>query len=298
MIRMGKPHKGLLAMAAVALTALAFTAPALALKPTGDFVNFGNCPTKVTGVNFCVFALTTSGEFKIKKTTVPITKTITLQGGIIENEETEAETWVNAANGAETLSKTPQSVPGGLLKIVAPSFFGEPLSKIFNEFINKGITGVNATAELVGNITINRGALFTGAPNALNLPVRVHLENEFLGPKCYVGSASKPVNIQLTTGTTSPPLPNLPITGKAGEFEIKDEGNLVILKNNSLVNNTFAAPGAEGCGSQILFGIFTGIISSAVNSQLELPSVSGNNTAILNGTLENARASSVVASEK
>jgi hypothetical protein len=298
MIRMGKPHKGLLAMAAVALTALAFTAPAMALKPTGDFVNFGNCPTKVTGVNFCVFALTTSGEFKIKKTTVPITKTITLQGGIIENLETEAETWVNAANGAETLSKTPQAVPGGLLKIVAPSFFGEPLSKIFNEFINKGITGVNATAELVGNITINRGALFTGAPNALNLPVRVHLENGFLGPKCYVGSASKPVNIQLTSGTTSPPLPNLPITGSLGEIEIKDEGNLVVLKKNSLVNNTFAAPGAEGCGSQILFGIFTGIIDSAVNSQLELPSVSGNNTAILNGTLENSSAAAVVASEK
>jgi hypothetical protein len=298
MIRMGKPHMGLLAVVAAALMALAFAAPALALKPTGDFVNFGNCPTKVTGVNFCVFAQTTSGEFKIKKTTVPITKTITLQGGIIENEETEAETWVNAANGAETLSKTPQTVPGGLLKVVAPSFFGEPLSKIFNEFINKGITGVNATAELVGQITISRLALLTGAPNALNLPVRVHLENEFLGPKCYVGSASKPVNLELTTGTTSPPPPNEPITGALGEFELKDEGTLLILRKNSLVNNTFAAPGSQGCGSQILFGIFTGIIDAAVNSELELPSASGNNTAILNGTLENSSAAAVVASEK
>jgi hypothetical protein len=298
MIRMGKPHMGLLAVVAAALMALAFAAPTLALKPTGDFVNFGNCPTKVTGVNFCVFAQTTSGEFKIKKTTVPITKTITLQGGIIENEETEAETWVNAANGAETLSKTPQTVPGGLLKIVAPSFFGEPLSKIFNEFINKGVTGVNATAELVGQITISRFKLLTGEPGALNLPLRVHLENEFLGPKCYVGSASKPVNIELTTGTTSPPLPNEPITGALGEPEFKDEGNLLILNKNSLVNNTFAAPGSQGCGSQILFGIFTGIIDAAVDSQLELPSASGNNTAILNGTLENSSAAAVVASEK
>lgn len=298
MTRMGKPHMGLLAVVAAALMALAGAAPALATKPTGDFVNFGNCPTKVTGVNSCVYAQTTSGEFKIKKTQVPITKTITLQGGIIENLETEAETWVNAANGAETLSKTPQSVPGGLFKILAPEFFPEPLKKIFNEFISKGITGVNATAELVGNITISRGALFTGAPNALNLPVRVHLENEFLGPKCYVGSSSKPVNIELTSGTTSPPLPNLPITGSLGEIEIKDEGALVVLKKNSLVNNTFAAVTAEGCGSQILFGIFTGIIDSAVNGELELPSVSGNNTAILSGTLENARAAAVLASEK
>jgi len=298
MTRMGKPHMGLLAVAAAALMALALAAPALATKPTGDFINFGNCPTKVTGVNLCVFAQTSSGEFKIKKTTVPITKTITLQGGIIENEETEAETWVNAANGAETISKTPQTVPGGLLKIVAPSFFGEPLSKIFNEFINKGITGVTATTELVGQITISRPALLTGAPDALNLPVRVHLENEFLGPKCYVGSSSKPVNVELTTGTTSPPAPNTPITGKLGEVELKDEGTLLVLKKNSLVNNTFSAPGSEGCGSQILFGLFTGIIDAAVNSQLELPSASGNNTAILNGTLENALAAAVIASEK
>jgi hypothetical protein len=113
-----------------------------------------------------------------------------------------------------------------------------------------------------------------------------------------VGSTSKPVNIELTSGTTSPPLPNLPITGTLGEIEGKDEGQLVILKKNSLVNNTFAAPTSEGCGSQILFGIFTGIIDSAVNSQLELPSTSGNNTAILKGTLENASAAAVKASEK
>lgn len=305
MTRMGKPHPGrgarrvapLLAAAVVSLAVLGFAAPALALKPTGDFVNFGNCPTKVTGVGFCVFGQTSSGEFKIKKTAVPITKTITLQGGIIQNEEGE-ETWVNAANGAETLSKTPQTVPGGLLKIVAPGFFPEFLQILFNEFINKGITGVTATTELVGNITINRTRLITGAPDALNLPVRVHLENSFLGPKCYVGSASKPVNVELTTGTTSPPLPNEPITGSLGEPEFKDEGNLLILRKNSLVNNTFAAPTSEGCGSQILFGIFTGIIDSAVNAELELPSVSGNNTAILKGTLENANGAAVVASEK
>jgi hypothetical protein len=304
MTRMGISHVGgramapLLAMAVVSLAVLGFAAPALAKKPTGDYVNFANCPTKTAGVNFCVFAQTSSGEFKIKKTEVPITKTITLQGGIIQNEVTEAETFVNAANGAETLSKTPQSVPGGLFKILAPEFFPEPLKKIFNEFISKGITGVNATAELEGKITINRTALFTGGPDALNLPVRVHLENEFLGPSCYVGSSSKPVNIELTTGTTSPPLPNKPITGSLGEIEIKDEGSLVVLKKNSLVNNTFAAPTAEGCGSQILFGLFTGLIDSAVNSELELPSVSGNNTAILKGNLENASAAAVIASEK
>jgi hypothetical protein len=300
---MGKTHAGgrvmvpLLAAAAVSLAVLGFAAPALALKPTGLYANFGNCPMKTAGVNFCVFAKTTSGDFKIKKTEVPITKTITLQGGLIVNEETGSETWVNAANGAETLSKTPQSVPGGLLKIMSPEFFPEPLKKIFNEFISKGPTGVNATAELVGNITISRLALLTGAPDALNLPVRVHLENEFLGPTCYVGSKAHPVNIELTTGATSPPLPNESIKGSLGEVEFLEE-NLLIIKKNELVNNTFAAPESEGCGSQILFGLFTPIVDGAVNLELGLPSVSGNNTAILRGQLENASAAAVKASEK
>jgi hypothetical protein len=295
--RAGLRGRILIAAAAV-LAPLAMASPAMAEHhPTGNFAPFKFCPLSNKLTELCTVANTNAGEFTVGKRSVPINKTITLQGGLHENEKTEELEFI-AAEGAETLSKTPQSVPGGLFKILAPSFFPEPLKKIFNEFISKGPTGVNATAELVGKITISRPALFSGAPDALNLPVRVHLENEFLGPTCYVGSSSKPVNIELTSGTTSPPLPNKPITGSLGELEIKDGGNLVVLKKNSLVNNTFAAPTAEGCGSQILFGLFTGIIDSAVNSELELPSVSGNNTAILNGSLENASAEAVKASEK
>jgi len=287
----------LLVVAAVSLAALGFAAPALAKKPTAPYENFGFCPIKVTGVNECIFAQSSSGEFKLKKTTVPITKTITLQGGIIVNESTGAETFVDAASPGETVSKTPETVPGGLLKIMAPEFFPEPLKKIFNEFINKGFTGATVSTELVGTPTISRSALISGEPDALSLPVRIHLENEFLGPSCYVGSKAHPVNIELTTGTTSPPLPNEPITGSFGEPEFPTE-SLLILRKNTLVNNTFSAPTSEGCGSQILFGIFTGLIDDAVNAEIELPSASGNNTAILTGTLENANAAAVIASEK
>lgn len=305
MIRMGIPHMGrgtmrmapLLAVAAVSLAVLGFAAPALALKPTGDFVNFGDCPQKVTGVNLCIFAQNSSGEFKIGSTTVPLTKTITLQGGIIFNESTGSETFVEAADG-NTLSKTPQTVPGGLLKILAPTGWPEFLQILFNEFINKGITGVTATTELVGTPGISRTNLLEGKGTALTLPSRVHLGNSFLGNNCFIGSKAHPVNVELTSGTTSPPLPNEPITGNVGELEFKDGFNLIIIKKNTLVNNSFAAPGAEGCGSQILFGLFTGIIDNAVNSQLGLPSASGHNTAILSGTLENAEASAVKESEK
>jgi hypothetical protein len=305
MTKMGTPHMGrgvrrmapLLAVAAVSLAVLGFAAPAFALKPTGDFVNFGDCPFENSAVNQCIFAQTTSGQFSIGATEVPITKTITLQGGLIFIEEPRSETFVGALDG-NTLSKTPQTVPGGLLKIVAPLGWPEILQIIFNEFINKGITGVNATTELVGTPTLNRLNLLFGVGTALSLPMRVHLENSFLGSKCYVGSASKPVTVNLTTGTTSPPEPNLPIKGNPGEVEGKDEGNLIVIKKNSLVDNSFAAPVAEGCGEQILFGLFTGIIDSAVDSQLGLPSAAGHNTAILNGQLENAAGEAVLASEK
>jgi hypothetical protein len=283
-------------MLTVPLAALALASSALASPPTGEFANFAQCPLSNPAVNQCLYGVTTSGEFTVGNTTVPIVHPITFQGGIIANEETGAETFVNAANGV-TLSHSPQPVPGGLLGIMSPAFFPEPLKKIFDEFIESGPTGVNATTELVGLPSINRPNLIEEKGAALTLPLRVHLENEFLGPKCYIGSAANPVTIPFTTGTTKPPAPNKPISGTRGEIEERDGGELLILKKNSLVENAFAAPGAEGCGSQIFFGLFTGLIDGAVNSKLGLPSAAGHNTAILKGTLENGTAEAVKGSE-
>lgn len=113
----------------------------------------------------------------------------------------------------------------------------------FNEFIDKGITGVTATTELVGKAQLSANSTLLGVGTALELPVRVHLENTFLGSGCYIGSASKPVTVDFTTGTTSPPAPNKPIVGAPGEVSFGSEGVLEIAKN-SLVNNSFAAPKA------------------------------------------------------
>ena len=51
---------------------------------------------------------------------------------------------------------------------------------------------------------------------ALKMPVKVHLENPFLGKNCYVGSSTSPITWNLTTGETNPPAPNTKIKGKAG----------------------------------------------------------------------------------
>lgn len=286
-----------LAAISAMLAVLVLAAPALAGKPTGEFANFGDCPLGNQEVNQCIYSQTTSGEVKIGSTAVPITKTITLQGGIIlEVEPNFTETFVNAEDG-NTLSKTPETVPGGILKVVAPEILPALVRNILNEIISKGLTGVNATTEQVGKIAINRINLFIGEGTALTLPVRVHLENAFLGSKCYIGSAAHPVTLNLTSGTTSPPLPNTPIKGNPGEPHFNEAGTYVRITGSSLVDNSFAAPGAEGCGEQILLGLFTGIIDTAVDTEVGLPSTAGHNTAILDGPLENGTAEAVKASE-
>jgi hypothetical protein len=279
------------------LAALGAASPAMAVEhhPKGIFAPFADCPLANPSTSNCIFAQTKSGKFTVGKKTVPIVNTITLQGGFSEEGEGSGILKFIAAENGETLSKTAQPVPGGLLGILAPSFLPKFLQELFNEFINKGITGVTATTELAApasSIGLSTENLIEATGTALSLPVKVKLSNTFLGESCYIGSNAHPVVIELTTGKTSPPPPNESIKGSVGTFEEEDEFNLIRLKNNSLVNNSFAAPGAEGCG-----GIFSFLVDPAVNDELGIPSAAGTNTAILSGNLETAVASAVKASE-
>lgn len=279
----------------VSLTALCGAAPALASEhhPKGAFAKFADCPLSSATTELCLFAQTESGEFVVGKKTVPISKTITLQGGLHEASEENFE--FIAAEDGNTLSKTPQAVPGGLLGIVAPGFLPKFLQELFNESINKGLTGVTATTELAApakSIGVNLNHLVEGTGTALSLPVKVKLSNAFLGENCYVGSNAHPIDLPLTTGATSPPPPNKPLSGKVGEINFEEEFTIVKIANNSLVNNSFAAPGAEGCG-----GIFSFLIDPAVDAELGIPSAAGTNTAILDGTLNEGVAEAVRAHE-
>jgi hypothetical protein len=157
-------------------------------------------------------------------------------------------------------------------------------------FENK-TTGVNETTELAApasSIGLNEANLLSETGTALELPVKVHLENPFLGGECYIGSNASPIVLKLTTGTTAPPLPNKPIKGKLGTVSTVGEGEILKISNNSLVNNSFAAPGTNGCG-----GLFSFLIDPIINGKLGIPAAAGHNTAILNGTLEQAGAARV-----
>lgn len=286
----------LIALAA-SFGALSVASPALA-APKGEFAVFYDCPLSNAAVEGCIVGRTESGEFVIgtKKTKVPIEKTITLQGGFEEEVAAEFRMPFVEAEDGNTLSKTPQRVPGGLLGIKCEEIKNEFERKACEEIVKTKLNTVTATTELalpappesLSSIFLSEASLQEpilyeafGIP-ALGLPVKVKLENPLLGNECYIGSSTEPIVLKLTTGTTKPPPPNKPITGKIGEFSSRAEGDILVIKNNSLVDNVFAVPAAKGCGGKA----FESVIDPLIDAKLGLPSPSGNNTAILNGTLE------------
>ncbi|HEY8502046.1 MAG TPA: hypothetical protein VIL21_05125 [Solirubrobacterales bacterium] len=272
-------------LAGALLAAMLVPASSASAALEGEFARFNQCPLSNPAVELCVYAETTAGTFTTGKKTVPLINKQILQGGadpVINGEVFGPLNFVGAANG-DTLSKTPQPVPGGLLGITAPSWWPQILKDLFNETINNGFTGVTATVELAApasSIKLSLLNTLTATGTALQLPVKVKLSNPFLGSNCYIGSNSSPIILPLTTGTTSPPPPNTPITGSPGELAGAEEGAIIIAKNNKLVNNSFAAPGANGCGGFL----FSWLVDPFVNSIVGVPSPAGTNTAILEGS--------------
>jgi len=229
------------------LAALGAASPAMA-SLRADTARFSDCPVENPEVSQCLYALTTSGEFIIGKSTVPISKTVTIQGGLTP------PVLVSALDG-NTLSKTPLPIPGGLTGIALPGEFNE----------------VTSTAELAGTGEVGE---------SVHLPLKVKLDNPALGSTCYLGSNTEPLTLSLTYGTTNPPPPNKPISGK-GTVTTKDNGEIKVI-TGTLVDNSFSAPGANGCTAVPPVG------DLAVNNKVGLPAAAGTNTAIMSGTTEEA----------
>lgn len=179
-------------LALLCVTAFAGSQAAVASAHEGEWAKFNYCPSTETGVAKCLYSLTTGGEVVLGNKKVPIVNPVTLQGGL--SKVSNGFRNMFAATNGQTLSKSPQPVPGGLLGIVPPENSPWLVKKLSAFFFENGLTGVNSTLELAGpaseilisepNIALERGV-------ALKLPVKVHLENPFLGSNCYVGSNAR-----------------------------------------------------------------------------------------------------------
>lgn len=280
-------------LAGALLLAMLIPAASANAALTGEYARFVTCPTANAAVDGCVYAETNSGNFTMGKKSVPLKNQVVLKGGFDSSDGSIFGnlTFVPPTDGV-TLSKAPQPVPGGLTGIVAPSWWPSVLRDLFNETINNGFTGVTATVELAGPpsaIKFSATNELFGVGTALAMPVKVKLSNPFLGNNCYIGSSSSPIQLNLTTGTTSPPPPNTPISGSPGELGVIEEGNIIVTKNNKLVDNSFAAPGANGCGGIL----FSWAVDPFVNSIVGVPAAAGTNTAILEGSTYIADANAV-----
>lgn len=265
----------LLSAAVMAVLAVALLAPAAQAKePAPGYSQFAGCPSpeEKAGLAICLFSKITGGHLQVGSKTVPIENPLTLSGGTDENFEGFT---YNSKGG---LSKVKQKVPGGVLGLTG-------LTWLLEFFGSEALT-LYAETELAGtptNFTIE----------TVTIPIKVHLTTPsgVLGSTCYIGSNTSPITLKLTTGTTSPPPPNKPITGKEPSLTIGEDG-LVKLTNGTYVDNSFSAPGASGCVLK-LFGFIPISLNSFVNSQSGLPSPAGKNEAVQDFDLEFIQRSAV-----
>lgn len=256
--------------------------------PKGEFEQFGDCPLSRSSITDCIYSVTSSGTFTLGTKAVPIKNPVILQGGFEGGGE-----HINffGAEDGNTLSKTPQAVPGGLAGLVKCEEISDIILRLACQVtFENGLTGVNATLELAApatSIQLNTENLLFEEGVALQLPVKVHLENPFLGSSCYVGSNASPILIPLTTGTSGK------LKGTAGVFSANPEFTLLTFSGTKLVNSTFSAPGASGCSGPVA----ELLIDPILNAMVGLPAGSGKNSAVLEGKTQDAASSAVRASE-
>ncbi len=263
----------LLVAAGAALMALALMAPITSAKePAPGYGQFAGCPSpeenpKIAG---CVRADITGGHFQMGNKDVPITAPITLSGGVEDGLQGFS------ANSKGGMSPAKQKVPGGVI----------------------GLTGLTWLLEFLGSeaLTLYAVTELAGVPQlfgdfSATLPIKVHLINSVLGSNCYVGSVSEPIVLNLTTGTTNPPPPNKPITGKFPSIGIDGLG-ILHLDDGVYVDNAFSAPGANGC-KLVLFGFIPISINGLVNSASGLPAAAGTNETVQNFDFETTPSSLV-----
>jgi hypothetical protein len=300
----GRNLRFFIAAATVLAASLALVSSAAA-EPKGIFKVYSDCPTEKPEVALCLYGETTSGEFVIGSSKVPVTNPVILQAGAVHaGGENFNEYDLVPPKDGQMMSKSPQNVPGGLAGLInCEEIKGSGLLEITERATCKltfenGLTGVTATTEMVATSSnpaiLNFTNLIEENGTGLVLPVRVHLKNPLLGSDCYIGSTTSPIELRLTDGTTSPPPPNKPIKGKLGTptSEVENGYESLVTVESTLVDNSFSVPVAEGCG-----GLASFLLDPIIDAKLGLPSASGHNTAILNNTLYEAESEAVIASE-
>lgn len=260
--------------AVVVLAALTALTPASAGATTTPAVGYGQftgCPnpSENPAIEFCFRTEFTSGVLQMGGVEIDITTPVVLSGGFTGAGAVSFSPF----GGLESVTQT---VTGGIVGLTGITWLATVLSSTEQE--------VYATIELAG---VPANPLEMGS-----LPVKVHLTGTALGSTCYIGSNANPISLQLTTGTTSPPPPNSPITGTEPELSLTPN-NVFDFTNGTYVDNSFAAPGPNGC-TLVLPPLPPVGIDELIETQSGLPAASGTNMTILNFDTELASSEETV----
>jgi hypothetical protein len=285
-------HVRILALCLIAaLTACIMASPALAKKSAeaAEFEKFEECPFGSTGtvngevqpIELCSFGEAgPESFFQAGKVTIHFVKPILLKGGVSEGLGPEERNgWIGARLG-DNISKEKEPAPS-LTEALDVEALPAAEKERYEKYIAKGgTTKVTETIELAkpaSEIFFSFHKLLGEDGKSFGFPVMVHIENKFLGQKCYDGNTVDPIEVAYTTGTTNPPPPNVPISGRLGNLS-EEPFEVIGAVNTDLVNNEYAVPGVTGCG-------VSGGADGAVNQGLGLPSPAGTNTTELKGQL-------------
>lgn len=280
-----------LVMAAAALTALMTTAVPAAAEPevaaapptlAGAWAPLNRCPVDdpamraadgVTVAAACLSSSSASGSITMGGTTLP-TGASDLQLGLLNR----GGTYTVVAPPGGAIIAAPVQIPGGLLGLMCPSDIPF-ITRICEQLENSTLNRVTATIESAGPPRdFNLGAGTGVGQPIVTLPVKIKLSNPFLDPNCYIGSNSNPILLRPANATR--PTGTVVRFNADGTPNPTGEMGYVSLRGADQVDNTFAVPGANGCG-------FLGLLDGAVNLKQGLPSPSGENSLTLSNATTN-----------
>ncbi len=267
---------GLCLVAAFAVSAMA-AVPAMAKKATTGFQKLEHCPYTDSEIAICTADISGPGsEFKAGNIKVQLETPIVLQGGLrtVEEGPHAGESQFLAPVGVEALAPVKQKAPS-LEEVVNPAELSAKELKRYERDVAAGRTKGFVAIELAGSVEqvyLDTSNLLEENGPTLTLPVKVRLINPFVGNDCYVGSDADPIEITLTTGQSGA------LRGNAGTITTIEEGDILLVEENSLVNGTYSSPGVEGCG------VADGA-DAAIDSKIGLPAGEGQNTTTIKGSI-------------
>jgi len=265
--------------AGVLLSAPFVAAPAMAAvgypTPGGIYAPFTNCPLRnpvmrgsvggsATG---CIASVNTSGAFTINGIPTPITHPVIVQFGVWDPPNAQGNQFsggVLPPPDGRWLTDSPEQIPGGLPLLLLCPGSTPGVQQLCKKATTSGQTEVAALVESAGPITDFFLTTFTQ-------PVKIHLINPLLGGNCYIGSDDDPIVLNPTIVSG-----NLAFVPDPDPVRFPNVAVLEVL-DAVATDDTFSVPAATGCGPQ-------GVADDPINTLLGLPSPSGNNHLVLNGT--------------